>query len=101
MDREEVRKKAQAFATDSVASLREGWKALQSVSGLDPRAFKHEVQVLRNVTDGRCPDGCCGNEDRPDWRPTPAEWLVLAEDVSRSRRETRTSGPGARTGGRR
>lgn len=45
-------------------------------------SFRYEVDCERNVIDGRCPDGCCGNENAPVWQPTPAEWVFLARRVA-------------------
>ncbi len=90
MNRAEVAEKAKVFATYKLSDLRECWRASQQVSGLEPNDFRNEVGTLKNVVDGRCPDGCCGNEDQAPWKPTPAEWVVLAEDASR-RLRSRTS----------
>lgn len=92
----EVAARAAAFKDYSRADLHARWIAARQKSGLPSRRFEEMVHALKNVTDGRCPDGCCGNEDLAPWKPTPEEWVVLAEEEAR-----RTSDRARRSGVRR
>jgi hypothetical protein len=96
MDRAEIAEKARTFEGQSRADLHAKWIAARQRSGLGSRMFQEMVHALKNVTDGRCPDGCCGNEDEAPWKPTPGEWVALAEEEAR-----RTSERAQRTGVRR
>ena len=101
MSRAEVAEKVKGLEGYSRADLHEKWIAARRKSGLGSRKFESEVHVLRNVYDGRCPDGCCGNEDQVPWKPTPQEWVVLAETIAEKYPATpaqRTSGRVKRTG---
>jgi len=67
---------------NTVAVLRGHYSAAQKRSGLDARKFRIELRWFANVLDGRCPDGCCGNEETGNWSPTPGEWTALAIALS-------------------
>lgn len=78
MDRMEIGTRAQGI-TGTAEQLRGRWKRAQRASGYSTSGFYQCAETTRNVLDGRCPDGCCGGEGRPKWRPTPAEWVAIAE----------------------
>lgn len=80
MNRTEIGVKAQAIV-GTVEELRKRWRRAQRASVYSGSQFYQCVETTRNVLDGRCPDGCCGGEGRPRWRPTPAEWVAIAEYV--------------------
>lgn len=104
MNRQDVTEKAREFEQHDREALRACWIVARKESGLSPRDFSNEMRTFKNVTDGRCPDGCCGNEDAAPWRPTPAEWVVMADYVAKKfpvAPARRTSGPAKRTGSRR
>jgi len=82
MTRTEITEKAAAFSHLSRAVLARRWILARQKSGLQASDFEYQVHTFRNVTDGRCPDGCCGNEERAPWKPTPAEWVILAETTA-------------------
>jgi hypothetical protein len=87
--------------SETTAQLRARYAAAQKRSGLDSTSFIGEIVTLANVLDGRCPDGCCGNEDAPNWahRLTPGEWTALAISTSTAlemKREAKKANKGRR-----
>ena len=77
--KDDILVRARSLSAKPVGELRSVWRRCRASSGLSPSAFRQEVATVRNVADGRCPDGCCGNEEAPPWSPSPAEWAALAE----------------------
>lgn len=69
-------------ATKTVPQLRGIYAAARKRSKMSNAEFEAEIWAYKNVLDGRCPDGCCGNEDAPYWRLTPGLWAALAVDVA-------------------
>ena len=84
MTKEEVIERAKGDSAPRAVHAR-NWRKACVKSGLQPANFGYEVRSFRNILDGRCPDGCCGAEDRALWAPTPAEWVILANRVAEIR----------------
>lgn len=89
----EAMRRAKHFAKMPVERMRSHWKfsrARTVATGIvKAEHFREEVRAMANVLDGRCPDGCCGNEESAPWRPTPAEWTALAEMMAEECEERR------------
>jgi len=81
MSKTQIQAAGRVLSLQPANVLRIQWTAAQKASLMTAKAFRVEVDVLVNIFDDRCADGCCGNEGQRLWAPTPGEWVALAQFI--------------------